>query len=385
MSPIDPFVMRFASDAFPHRAGPLSGLRLAIKDNFDVTGTIAGSGHPLWSTLREPSTANAPVVDQLLAAGARPVGKTHMDELAYSLMGQNAQYGTPLNPAAPERVPGGSSSGSASAVAQNMADIGLGTDTGGSVRLPAAFCGLWGWRPTHGLLPADGMQALAPDYDVPGILTRDAETLAKVAVAIAPDARAQILSVLAPADLWALVPETVRQALADFMSGADHAPLFDAGETALLQPTFRVAQGEQAAKVFGAFLREHDPHFGPGVRERFDGAMSLGTSECEAARAKRAEIRAHVRDRLGTGTVMLIPTGAGIAPRLDASNESVDAFRNVSITLLSVAGHAGLPQISIPVTTLDGAPLGLSVVGPAGSDVDLIAFARVTMTEWNRR
>jgi len=371
---IDPFILPLDPEGFSPGDGPLSGMTLAIKDNFEVAGTVAGSGHPLWAATRAPATGTAPLVAQLSALGARPVGKTHMDELAYSLMGENAQYGTPLNPAAPDRVPGGSSSGSASAVAQGLADIGLGSDTGGSVRLPASFCGLWGWRPTHGLLSSEGLQALAPSYDVPGFLTRDGATLAALAGALAP-AAPELTRRIAPEDLWALVPEAAA-ALDRYRDGADTAAFFAPGATAGLQPVFRIAQGAEVAEVFGDWIRAHDPSFGPGVRERFDGAMALGAEEIAAARAERAAIAATVSDRLGPDGVLVIPTAPGAAPLIGTGGAEMDRYRNRAITLLCVAGHSGLPQVSVPVAMIDGAPLGLSLVGPKGSDRALIALAQ---------
>jgi amidase len=159
---------------------PLSGLSVAAKDNFDIRGLITGAGNPEFAEDQKPAAVNAGVVDTLLKNGASIIGKTHMDELAYSLMGLNARYGVPLNTAAPSRVPGGSSSGSASAVAADLADIGLGTDTGGSVRLPASFCGLYGWRSTHGLISSEGMVPLAASYDVSGFFTRDRNLMERI-------------------------------------------------------------------------------------------------------------------------------------------------------------------------------------------------------------
>ncbi|WP_172331132.1 amidase [Mangrovicoccus sp. HB161399] len=372
---IDPFVTTFAEDAFPERDGPLSGLRLAVKDNLDIAGHVTGSGHPGWASIRQPAAETAPVVRMLAAAGAQIVGKTHMDELAYSLMGENAHYGTPLNPAAPGRVPGGSSSGSASAVAQGLADLGIGTDTGGSVRLPASFCGLWGWRPTHGLLPHGGMQALAASYDVPGLFARDAETLLLAAAILAPDADLAAPRYLAPSDLWAQVPEATAAALRPFVPEAETAPLFDPETLERLQPVFRVAQGREIAATFGDWIRETAPEFGPGVRERFDGAMSLSAQEIAEAEAARAAIRAHVRGVLGKDGILVIPTAPGAAPLLNTSGEEMDRYRNAAIRMLSIAGHAGLPQITMPLAVIDGAPLGLSLVGPAGSDLAMIALA----------
>jgi amidase len=165
----------------PTGEGPLAGLRFAVKDLIDVAGHRTGCGNPTWLETHPPATVSSVCVEQLLAAGANCEGKTVTDELAFSLMGENHFYGTPLNPAAPERVPGGSSSGSASAVACGLVDFAIGTDTGGSVRVPASNCGIWGWRPTHGGVSVAGVMPLAPTFDTVGILARNAEILQRAA------------------------------------------------------------------------------------------------------------------------------------------------------------------------------------------------------------
>src|SRR5215207_7948504 len=154
----------------PTRSGLLDGLSFAVKDLIDIGGYKTGCGNPSWGDTHPLASMNAVCVEQLLDAGARCVGKTVSDELAFSLLGENHFYGTPLNPKAPDRVPGGSSSGSASAVACGLLDFALGPDTGGSVRVPANNCGVWGMRPSHGFISVAGVNPLAPTFDTVGIL-----------------------------------------------------------------------------------------------------------------------------------------------------------------------------------------------------------------------
>src|SRR5271166_643281 len=161
-------------------AGPLAGLKFAAKDLFDIAGHVTGAGNPDWLALHPPAGRTAPVVQALVDAGADMVGKTHTDELSRGIFGENAHYGTPINPRAPGRVPGGSSSGSAAAVAGGLVDFALGTDTGGSVRIPASFCGIFGIRPTHGRLSLEGVVGQAPSFDTVGWFAREAEILARV-------------------------------------------------------------------------------------------------------------------------------------------------------------------------------------------------------------
>ncbi|WP_420324900.1 amidase [Mameliella sp.] len=354
--------------------GPLTGLRLGVKDNFDVAGHVTGCGNPEWAATHEAAETTAPLVARLLDLGAEAVGKTQMDELAYSLMGQNARYGTPVNPITPDRMPGGSSSGSAVAVGSGAVEIGLGTDTGGSVRLPSAFCGVFGWRPTHGLLPAEGLVPLAQSYDVPGFMTRDANTLALLADQFAPTAAPLDGPILYPRDLWQLADTETAEAL--LPPGQSLGPaLFSDELRSLLLPTFRICQGAEVAANFRDWITETAPAFGPGIQQRFEGALTLTGQEILQARMNRARIEDHLIASLAERNVLILPTAPGPAPLLSVKGEEMEDYRNRALTLLSLAGHAGLPQVSLPLHTRAGLPVGLSLVGPRGSDRALIALA----------
>src|SRR5881396_4366182 len=161
--------------------GPLTGPTFAAKDLFDVAGHPTGGGNPDWARQNPVPTRHAWAVQRLLDAGATLIGKTITDEVSLGILGENPFEGTALNPKAPDRVPGGSSAGSASAVAQGLCDTALGTDTGGSVRVPASFCGLYGIRPTHGRLPLDGVIGQAPSFDTIGWFARAPDLLARIA------------------------------------------------------------------------------------------------------------------------------------------------------------------------------------------------------------
>src|ERR1700757_1744768 len=160
--------------------GPLAGLTFAAKDLFDVAGHPTGGGNPDWARSNPVPTQHAWAVQTLLDAGAALIGKTITDEVSLGILGENPFYGTPVNSRAPGRVPGGSSSGSAAAVAAGICDTALGTDTGGSVRVPASFCGLYGIRPTHGRIDTTRMLPQAPTSDTTRWVARNAETSAKV-------------------------------------------------------------------------------------------------------------------------------------------------------------------------------------------------------------
>src|SRR5262245_37986478 len=179
------FVTTF--DLSPSGSGPLDGLSFAVKDTIDVAGFKTGCGNPTWRDCHPAAVVHAVCVEQLLRAGARSVGKNICDELAFSLLGENHFYGTPLNANAPDRVPGGSSSGSASAVACGLVDFALATDTGGSTRVPASNCGIWGFRPSHDFISLAGVNPLAPSFDTVGILASSADVLEKAALVLLAD------------------------------------------------------------------------------------------------------------------------------------------------------------------------------------------------------
>lgn len=371
------------------RTGPLSGLTFAVKDLIDVAGHPTGAGNPEWKRTHPVPSRHAPIVDMLLDAGAACIGKTHTDELAYSLMGANEHYGTPVNSAAPERMPGGSSSGSAAAVAAGLADFAVGSDTGGSVRLPASFCGIYGLRPTHGTMPMQAIVPLAPSFDVAGWFARDIEMMIRVAgvfgLAASPGKPASKIALLAPRDLWALPDEGVaekllglRQKLERRFGTADETELAQ-GPIDAWRETFRVCQAAEVWAAHGAWVSRSKPDFGPGIKQRFEMASKITAQQAADAQAERNKIRAHVKRQL-KGRVLLVPTTPGPAPMRNASDEDIERYRSGALSLLCVAGLCGLPQISIPAGSVGGAPVGFSLVGNRGDDGLILALSR-SLTE----
>lgn len=375
----DPFISKFEPPLVgKERPGPLAGLSVGVKDGFDIAGHVTGAGSPEWAKAHGPAKKTSPVVEALMEAGARIVGKTQMDELAYSLMGVNARYGTPLNPAAPDRVPGGSSSGSAASVAGGLVDIGLGSDTGGSVRLPASFCGIYGWRPTHGALSGENLVPLAPSYDTPAFFTRDLATMARVASVFAPSrVTSEPADLWMPSDLWTLAQEPVADALRAALPAVDYRsePLFPDGDLSDWLTVFRTHQGYEIWQALGPWISERQPDFGPGIQERFNMASKITKEAFSEAVTRRAAIRAHLENVMTPATILVFPTSPGVAPLRSTPQEDLEVFRNAALTMLCVAGHAGLPQLSIPLAELHGAPVGLSLVGARGMDTQLISRA----------
>ncbi len=365
--------------------GPLSGLYFGVKDLFDIAGYPTGGGNPMLLALSGIKTQTAPTVQKLLDAGAALAGKTVTDELAFSMNGNNAHFGAPINGNAPERITGGSSSGSASAVSSRLCDFALGTDTGGSVRAPASHCGLYGIRPTHGRVSLESALALCHSLDTCGWFARDALTFARVAdVLMAPDttplpARPRLLM---PSDVWGLVDSAVRpawdgalQQITQLLGRAQDCQVvldsFDA-----MYWSFRYIQGREAWMTDGAFISRYAPVLGPGVKERFDWSRQVTDAQVQQAEQFRTRFRQHLADVLGSDGVLVMPTMPDIAPLRTADEASLEVYRNQAVQMLCLAGLSGFPQISLPLASRGGAPLGISLLGPAGTDRSLITIAQ---------
>ncbi|PLZ03854.1 amidase [Burkholderia sp. WAC0059] len=365
-------------------AGPLAGLRFGVKDIFDVAGYPTGCGNPHKLALSGIRTAHAKTVGTLLDAGAVFAGKTYTDELAFSMNGKNAHFGAPRNGRAPDRITGGSSSGSAAAVSNSLCDFALGTDTGGSVRAPASHCGLIGLRPTHARVSLAGCMDLSPGFDTCGWFARDLPTFAKVGeVLLGADTVTlpEQPEFVVPDDLLAGLAAPVRAAFDGFVAkradvfgkpAAAHvaAPSLDA-----LYWAFRYVQGYEAWQSHGADIERYGFQLGPGVSDRFRWSSAITRAQYDEHQGVRQQFRAALLALLGNRRVIVMPTMPDVAPRLADSEASLEDYRNQAIRMLCPAGLAGCPQLSLPLLGIDGVPLGLSLVGPPGSDRALIALA----------
>jgi len=362
--------------------GPLAGLQFCAKDIYDVAEYPTGCGSPDWLATHPIPNAHAAPVAALLNAGADLVGKTHTDEIAYSLMGVNAHYGTPINSAAPDRLPGGSSSGSVAAVAAGLVDIGLGSDTGGSVRIPASFCGVWGLRTTHGLLSMEGTMPLAPSFDTVGWFARDAATLDRVSAAcgLAPAGDDPVQLIL-PVDAWSTAGHDIVAALAATLARLEavHGParpvVLSRDGLAAWFECFRVCQAAEIWETHGQWVEAARPAFGPGIADRFAMAAAITLEQAQVARQARNEIREHVRALVSGRSLLVLPVSPGPAPLRNADGATLDAFRGRAIQLLSAAGLAGLPQLSMPGGMVDGAPVGIGLIGAVGCERLLLSVA----------
>lgn len=363
--------------------GPLAGMTFAVKDLFDVAGYPTGCGHPSWPGLDAPSRTTAAAVTTLLDAGAAFAGKAVTDEVAYSLNGRNAHYGTPVNPAAPNRIPGGSSSGPAVATAAGLVDFAIGTDTGGSIRVPASNCGLFGIRPTHGRISLGGCMPLAPSYDTVGWFARSGALLQAVGdVFLARDPLPEAPYSLVLTTTLDLLDRQARTTVeAALRRVARHfQQVFAVQDVRLIEEdwglTFRVSQGAEVWQSMAPWIEARRPEFGPGVRERMEWARTLPPGDVAFHRDRRATIRAELRARIGPDTVFLLPTTPAPAPLLATRDEDLEDFRSRLMALTCVAGIGGLPQVTMPLAAMpDGAPIGVSLIGAPGADRTLLALA----------
>ncbi len=375
------------------KSNVLAGLSLGVKDLFDIQDIPTAAGSPDWLATHPVPDVTAPSVSALLQHGASFIGKTLTDELAYSLNGINVHYGTPENPAAPGRLPGGSSSGSAVAVAKGSVDIGLGTDTGGSIRVPASYNGLWGLRPTHDAIKTSGVVPLAPRFDTIGWLTRDLQTLQKVANVLLPEsARQEIVS----SDINIVLCQV--EGLSDWTKQLPH--LTEKLSTKCKQLVnielsrewlseaslaFRVLQGRQIWRTHKTWIRQHNPTFAKDIQQRLVWCSELTDKDERIAecRARRFIYYWYTEVQQTAADIVVLPTTPGAAPNLN--HKDLTAYRHLLMGLTAPAGLMGAPQVSMPLLMdcSDGteAPWGLSLLTGPGFDQHLLSTASLFVSD----
>lgn len=363
--------------------GPLSGLTFAAKDLFDVAGHPTGGGNPDWARSNPVPTRHAWAVQRLLDAGATLIGKTITDEVSLGIVGENAFYGTPVNPRAPGRVPGGSSSGSAAAVAAGLCDTALGTDTGGSVRVPASFCGLFGIRPTHGRIDVAGMMPQAPSSDTTGWLAGDPAIFAKVSSAMLGEAVPAALPryLIIAADAFAFADPEVGAALQPMVDRL-RALVGDTREEVMAPAGIvrwaraqRTLQPSEAWLTFKDWIERDNPRFAYSVARNLFTGSQIPDNERQWAQLVRYEARGRMRHLLRPDTILCLPTTPFPAPKRSEPISVAGAQRDRILCLCAHGGLTGVPQVSIPGATVDGLPVGLSIVGGPDADATLVAVA----------
>lgn len=365
------------------QTGPLAGLTFAVKDLFDVAGERTGAGNPDWRASHPPAARHARAVQALLDAGAELVGRAVTVELAFGMDGDNVHHGMPINPAAPERIPGGSSCGSAVAVAGGLCDAALGSDTGGSVRIPASYCGVFGMRPSHGWISTEGVVPLSPSFDTVGFFARSARILERIGGALLRDtaAPAPFRRLLWAEDVASHMDSAVVAAVRPAAELA--ARLVGRSETVRACATaledwavdYRSLMAREAWESHGHWISTTRPRLGSEVAKRFESASKVSAAQAGAAAARRALAARELDALLSDGGVLCLPTAPTAAP----PRGRIDLYEQVRLRAhlsTCIAGLARLPQLTVPAGLVDGAPVGLSFVGPRGTDAALLELAR---------
>ncbi|MEC0667130.1 amidase [Priestia flexa] len=369
--------------AEPTNHGVLSGKTFALKDVFDVKGHTASAGNPYWLHTHEQASDHAEAVKSLLASGAKLTGVTHTDELMYGLNGENFHYGTPLHPINHNRIPGGSSSGSAVAVAAGLVDFAIGTDTGGSIRIPASYCGVYGFRPTHGSLSVKGLIPLAPSFDTVGFMAKDINTMLDVAsVLFASQATAPSFeNVVGVNNLFELTDEEACKKVEVLLE--DHAVSYKnlqlSYKLSECMEAFRTLQGIEIWRAHGEWIKRYNPTFGPDVAERFEWASTLKEEDMSDAKQIRDTITKELTHLLDGQTILVLPTAPGVAPLKNAVGPELQNRRLYTLQMTCLAGLAGLPQLTIPAGYVNQLPVGLSVIAGRNQDQQLVKWVQVWM------
>jgi amidase len=373
----------------PTSNGPLDGLSFVAKDLFDVAGHPTGGGNPDWASYNTTPSRHAWAVQTLLDAGACLTGKTITDEVSLGILGENAFYGTPLNSAAPDRVPGGSSSGTAAAVAGGLADTGLGSDTGGSIRVPASFCGLYGIRPTHGRMDLAGLMPQAPTSDTTGWFARDADTFERVSsVLLGETIKKDLPSRLVIAvDTFGFADRQTREALRPLvdkigkLTGSVVEEVMAPQGISVWGRTQRTLQMSEAWHTFQDWIEKSNPRFSFNVARGLVMGSMVSEVDKQWALLMQHEARARLEYLLPQGTVMVMPTTPFPAPAKNLPLPEQNQVREKILGLCAHGGLTGFPQVSIPGATVDGAPVGLSILAGANEDASLVALASELSSE----
>ena len=387
-----PYQVKFDPPLTSCALGPLKDMRVAVKDLFHITGLPTTAGNPDWLRSHPLPIETSPVITALLNNGASIVGKTITDELAYSLNGKNIHYGTPVNTKTPDRLPGGSSSGSAVAVSNGSADLGLGTDTGGSIRVPASYNGLFGLRPTHGVVSTEQLVGLAPDFDTVGWLSRDLATLSKVADVLLPrhDATThstQVNIAISKALNQSCQHQVCLAQITEKLLNTQACHISDISDTLnydrleQVAEAFRILQGAQIWATHGDWIRTQQPEFAPDIAARFNWCQTIGAAEITRAKIIHAEFKALLEQIFCEVDFLLIPTTPGSAPLLSADEQHLAAYRNQLLSLTCIAGMGGLPQLHIPLDDSSKHEMGISLIAARHQDHQLIDVAG-TLLEW---
>ncbi|MFT8708494.1 MAG: amidase family protein [Sporolactobacillus sp.] len=366
----------------PNKEGLLSGKTFAVKDIFNIKGFTNSLGIPDYKKSHSPATKNAVAIDTFLNSGAILHGLTITDELMFSIKGCNSFFGAPLNPKYPTCFTGGSSSGSASAVASEWVDFAIGSDTGGSVRVPASYCGIFGIRPSHNLDLLSGVHAMAKDFDTVGLFARDSQMLKMAGQILYKDGTRKLgQKIFYATELFNLLNHEVKEAMDSFIGEliaktdnlvplgfTDHFPLQK------LVEAYKLIQGNEVWSEYKTWIESKHPKFGEDVQSRINFAQSINSQSKQFFYAKDTfnSWKAFLRNKLNDG-ILLLPTTPTSAPQKQLNDKQTEDIREKTLEFTVLNSLSGLPQVTIPIE-INGKGYGISITGGFNTDVDLLNF-----------
>jgi amidase len=360
------------------KEGILSKLNFVLKDMCNIKGLKTSCGNPDFHNFCEPATKNALFLDKVLNDGATLCGITVCDEFFYSVIGENNHYGTPQNLEAPNCVPGGSSSGSAAALTTNNYDFSIGSDTGGSVRVPASFCGLLGIRPTHNRINPDGVYPMAPSFDTIGWFAKDIEIFNKVGKVLLNEnikTKKIFNKFVIASDLLDLVDEDIKTQFYDYCNkkfpDIQKIKLSQFSKSDIAN-NFRIIQGGEIKDNFVPWINKNNPIISPEINSRIIMASNISNDEITNADLFRKSLISEINKTLPEGDIAIFPTTPFSAPHCGQSDTDLGADRKKIMEITSIAGMTSRPEISIPIFKGKTGPVGFSILGWKNSDEILL-------------
>ena len=361
-----------------NECGLLSNLNFVLKDMCDVKNFKTSCGNPDFFKKCDFANDYAPFLKDLLNEGPVLKGITVCDEFFYSLIGENGHYGTPTNLNAPSCVPGGSSSGSAAALTTDLYDFSIGSDTGGSVRIPASFCGLIGMRPTHNRINTKGVYPMAPSFDTVGWFANNPEIFQKVGNVLLNNierSNIDFKQYVVAEDLLELCDAEVQNNFNNYiklnMPNINKTRL-STNTKAIIADNFRILQGAEVKENIIPWIEKNKPNISPEIRSRIDMASKITDIEVNRALIFRKTLIDEIEKSLPEGTIAVFPTSPFSAPKSGQDDESLGSFRKRLMELTSIAGMTSRPQITIPRLKDKSGPVGISLLGWKYSDEILL-------------
>ena len=359
-------------------SGLLNKLKFLVKDMCDIKGLKTSCGNPDFFNKCIPAKEHAPFLKGILNAGASLNGITICDEFFYSLIGENGHYGTPTNLNAPSCVPGGSSSGSAAALTTDLYDFSIGSDTGGSVRIPASFCGLIGMRPTHNRINTKGVYPMAPSFDTIGWFANNPEIFQKVGNVLLNNierSNVDFKQYVVAEDLLELCDAEVQSNFNNYINvniPNINKTRLSTNTKAIIADNFRILQGAEVKENIIPWIENNKPNISPEIRSRIDMASKITDIEVNRALIFRKTLIDEIKKSLPEGTIAVFPTSPFSAPKSGQDDESLGSFRKRLMELTSIAGMTSRPQITIPRLKDKSGPVGISLLGWKYSDEILL-------------